>query len=234
MGGRGIDSHAGRRRAAHTSAGAGLEAKVPGPGAAPAASSDKGGRAASLFATSAQAATTHRRRRNALALAGLVALLAAAFALSLAIGRYDVDFGAVLAFFASPFTGQVVDASSANVFLTIRLPRLVAALIVGAALSGAGCAFQGIFKNPMASPDLLGASAGACFGAALGILLSFGSAGMELCAFACGVIAVATAYALSTTIGRRMGGVLVLVLSGMVAGQAFPGVHIGGQIPGRS
>ncbi len=73
----------------------------------------------------------------------------------------------------------------------------------------------------MVSPDLLGASAGACFGAALGILLSFGSVGIEVAAFLAGIVAVAASYLLSNAIGRRMGGVLVLVLSGLVIGNLF-------------
>ena len=169
-------------------------------------------------------AASHRRgasrARKASVLVVLVVVAVAAFLLSATLGRYDMDLGRVLSLIAGAFTGQATGAD-ANVFFTIRLPRIVAALIVGAALSGAGCAFQGIFKNPMVSPDLLGASAGACFGAALGILLSFGGVGMEVCAFAMGIIAVAASYALSSVIGRRMGGVLVLVLSGLVVGNLF-------------
>lgn len=162
------------------------------------------------------------RRRKALVLTALTLVALAAFAFSLTLGRYDMDFGQVLALLVSPFTGGTdVQGADANVFFTIRLPRVLAALIVGAALSGAGCAFQGIFKNPMVSPDLLGASAGACFGAALGILLSFGSVGIEIAAFALGIVAVFVSYTLSNVIGRRMGGVLVLVLSGLVVGNLF-------------
>jgi iron complex transport system permease protein len=97
----------------------------------------------------------------------------------------------------------------------------VAAAIVGAALAGAGCAYQGIFRNPMVSPDLLGASAGAAFGAALGILFSFGGAFVEALAFGMGLVAVGVSYVLSTTINRSMRGVLVLVLCGMVIGNLF-------------
>lgn len=162
------------------------------------------------------------RRRKVLVLAALTVLVAASFLFSLTLGRYDMDFGQMLAFVAAPFSGAAdASAADANVFLTIRLPRVLAALVVGAALSGAGCAFQGIFKNPMVSPDLLGASAGACFGAALGILLSFGSVGVEAAAFVAGVAAVLVSYGLSSVIGRRMGGVLVLVLLGLVVGNLF-------------
>ncbi len=161
------------------------------------------------------------KRRNVLALVVLTALLFASLALSFSLGRYEVDFGGLFASLRGALSGDASAATDLNVFLTIRAPRVVAALVVGAALAGAGCAFQGIFKNPMVSPDLLGASAGACFGAALGILLSFGSVGVEVAAFFTGVIAVAASYLLSGAIGRRMGGVLVLVLSGLVIGNLF-------------
>ncbi len=162
------------------------------------------------------------RRRKWVCIVLLSVLLVVVFAFSLCLGRYRVDMGELASLL--PWPAQDADPGatlSANVFFTIRMPRVLAALVVGAALSGAGCAFQGIFKNPMVSPDLLGASAGACFGAALGILLSFGSVGVEVAAFVMGIVAVAASYALSSVIGRRMGGVLVLVLSGLVIGNLF-------------
>ena len=173
-------------------------------------------------ALSASTGAGAARRRKAVVLTALTAAVVAVLAFSLTLGRYDMDFGQLLSLLAAPFAGgDALQTADANVFFTIRLPRVLAALIVGAALSGAGCAFQGIFKNPMVSPDLLGASAGACFGAAAGILLSFGSLGIEIAAFAMGITAVFVSYALSSVIGRRMGGVLVLVLSGLVVGNLF-------------
>jgi iron complex transport system permease protein len=174
-------------------------------------------KASSLKASSGSARA--RWRKTAVVLL-LVLLLAIAFVFSLTLGRYRVDFSQLLALLPWVSSDMSSDVD-ANVFFTIRLPRVLAALVIGAALSGAGCAFQGIFKNPMVSPDLLGASAGACFGAALGILLSFGSVGIEVAAFGMGIVAVAASYALSSVIGRRMGGVLVLVLSGLVVGNLF-------------
>lgn len=161
------------------------------------------------------------REGKAVILLTLGVAAAVSFVFSLSLGRYELDLGQVLMLIASLFTGAEVDGTDASVLLTIRLPRVAAAMMVGAALAGAGCAFQGIFKNPLVSPDLLGASAGACFGAALGILLSFSGVGMEFFAFAMGVIAVASSYALSSVLGRRLGGVLVLVLSGLVVGNLF-------------
>ena len=77
-----------------------------------------------------------------------------------------------------------MDGPAAVVFWNIRLPRVFAAMLVGAALAGAGAAFQGMFRNPLASPDLLGVSAGASLGAVLGILLGLPVAAVQGLAFA--------------------------------------------------
>ncbi len=162
------------------------------------------------------------RSRKVMVIIALIVLLVAGFLLSLAyVGRYDVDFGALVGQLFAVLQGTGEETADLNVLLTIRAPRVLAAVIVGAALAGAGCAYQGTFKNPMVSPDLLGASAGACFGASLGILLSFGGLGIEIAAFIAGIVAVMVSYALSVTVGRRMGGVLVLVLSGIVVSNLF-------------
>lgn len=152
-----------------------------------------------------------KKRHPAAIVSGLVVLLVVACLVSLTLGRYSMPWSELLH----------MDTTSINVLVTMRLPRIAAAVIIGAALSGAGCAFQGIFKNPMVSPDLLGASSGASFGAALGILLSLGTVGIEVLAFIVGIAAVALTYVLSTAIGKRMGSVLVMVLSGMVVGKVF-------------
>ena len=105
------------------------------------------------------------------------------------------------------------------VILNIRLPRVALAAVVGAALSAAGAAYQGMFRNPMVSPDILGASNGAGFGAALGILLSFGYFGVTLSAFLFGVGAVAMAWIVSRV--SRMNATLSMVLAGIVVGSLF-------------
>ena len=72
------------------------------------------------------------------------------------------------------FLIQTWQAREQAVVINVRLPRVAAAALVGAALSTAGCSYQGMFRNPMVSPDLLGASTGAGFGAALGLLFGLG------------------------------------------------------------
>lgn len=161
-------------------------------------------------------AETPDKKRIAGVFTVLVVALAGCFVLSLAVGRYEFSFDDLVALFsANP------DPTSANVLLHLRLPRVIAAACVGAMLATAGCAYQGLFRNPMVSPDLLGASAGAGFGAALGILLSFGGGGVQASAFVFGVIAVAASYLLSQRISRGMNQILVLVLCGMVVQNLF-------------
>jgi len=107
----------------------------------------------------------------------------------------------------------------------IRAPRIVAAVAVGAALAVAGAAFQGLFRNPLVSPDILGASAGAALGALLGIFFSLGLAGIQLAAFAGGLAAVALVYATGSVV-RQGDPILVLLLAGIVIGSLL-GAGIG-------
>ena len=81
-----------------------------------------------------------------------------------------------------------------SVMLQVRGPRVLAAVLVGAALAVAGAAFQGLFRNPLVSPDILGASSGAALGAVLGIYFSLGVFGIQALAFVGGLIAVAAVY----------------------------------------
>jgi iron complex transport system permease protein len=151
------------------------------------------------------------RGRNPIVFVVLSILAVAVFVASLCVGRYPLSLAEI-------FSGNQQQLS---ILTTIRLPRVVAAACIGASLSAAGCVFQTIFQNPMASPDLLGASAGACFGAALGILLSLGGVLVELCAFVFGVAAVALTYATALRIRSAAHDVLVLILCGMVVGNVF-------------
>lgn len=101
----------------------------------------------------------------------------------------------------------------------IRLPRVLLSVLVGACLAGAGASYQGIFQNPMASPDILGASAGAGFGAALAILAGFSSVGITLGAFVCSLGTVALVF----TVSRHAKGdrILGLVLAGIMVSSLF-------------
>lgn len=147
---------------------------------------------------------------------GSIILLIIAYAASIGIGRYAISFfdtfGIVLAEIF-PITPSWDDLSAA-VVMELRLPRTIAAIIIGAALALSGACYQSIFKNPMVSPDLLGVSSGACIGAAIAILLNMGSLMIQVGAFAGGIIAVAVTTAIPKLI--RSKSTTVLVLSGVV------------------
>ena len=126
--------------------------------------------------------TEHTGGRVLLALG---VLLAALFILSFRLGRYGVDAGTTCRILLSHLLPleQTWTGNEYTAVLNIRLPRIVLACLVGCCLSSAGAAYQGVFQNPMASPDVLGASSGASFGAALAILAGLGNQGTTLSAF---------------------------------------------------
>lgn len=144
-----------------------------------------------------------------------VLLLALIFT-SLMIGKYPVSLPQLVQVLLAPFTGsgqseQLVD----TVVFQIRLPRVVAAVLVGAALAASGATYQGMFRNPLVSPDILGVSAGAGLGAVLGIFLSLPVVLIQLLAFVFGLGTVFLVYALSRVV-RGHDPLLVLVLAGVV------------------
>lgn len=151
------------------------------------------------------------------------------FVVSLFLGRYEVPPSHVIQLLAAPIVNLLPDtiihidpswtASEQNVIYQIRLPRVIAAVLVGSGLAIAGAAYQGLFKNPLVSPDILGVSSGAGFGAALAILLSAGSFMTQVFAFCFGILAVAITFLLSRF--YRMTPTLILVLSGIIVGAFF-------------
>ena len=106
-----------------------------------------------------------------------------------------------------------------KVVLTVRFPRIMAAILVGGALSVSGASYQTLFKNPMVSPDLLGVSAGAGFGAALVMLRGGTWWEIQASAFLFGVGAVLAAYLIGQVFGNRS--ITVLVLAGVVVSSFF-------------
>ena len=118
-----------------------------------------------------------------------------------------------------------VPAAAVNVIFQVRGPRILIAVLVGAALAVAGAAFQGLFRNPLVSPDLLGASSGAALGAVLGIYLSLGVFAIQVLAFVGGLAAVVAVYLIGSTI-RARDPILLLVLTGVVIG-ALLGACVG-------
>ena len=148
------------------------------------------------------------KKRQTLLITGI--LLIAAILLSFLLGRYKVSFQALI----GVLTGQIKDTPEAIAILRIRLPRILMAVLVGACLSAAGAAYQGVFQNPMAAPDILGASAGAGFGAAMAIFMNASSAGITAMAFAASLVTVLLVmYVARFTKGER---VLGIVLAGIM------------------
>src|SRR6202795_675298 len=150
-----------------------------------------------------------------IALAALAAGLITAFT----VGRYPVSLTELIDVLAAHLAGRPSSVSPAveNVVLLVRGPRVLAAVMVGAALAVAGTAFQGLFRNPLVSPDLLGASSGAALGAVLGIYFSLGVFAIQPFAFAGGLVAVAAVYLIGSAV-RARDPILVLVLTGVVIG----------------
>ena len=145
-------------------------------------------------------------------------LLIAAIAISVTLGRYPIslkELGGIMwskLFPLDPFWTPVQE----SLLLQHRLPRILLACMVGCCLSSAGAAYQGVFQNPMAAPDILGASSGAAFGAALAILLGLGSTMTVALAFLCSMGTVALVmFTAGKAKGKR---VLGLVLSGIMIG----------------
>lgn len=153
----------------------------------------------------------------------------AVFFLSFFLGRFDLDFLTVvriltdrlLRFVSFGKLGLVQSWTAVQqaVVVNIRLPRIMAATIIGAALSVAGASYQGMFRNPMVSPDLLGASTGSGFGAALAILMGFSYTGTTLLSFVFGLSAVLLAYLVSKA--SRIQTTLAMVLAGVMVSSLF-------------
>lgn len=147
------------------------------------------------------------------------AVLITALLLAFTVGRYPAGLGDLFHVIVAKLAGRPsgVPPAAIDVLLQIRGPRVLAALLVGAALAIAGAAFQGLFRNPLVSPDLLGASSGAALGAVLGIYFSLGVFAIEGCAFAGGLAAVGAVYLIGSAM-RARDPILLLVLTGVVIG----------------
>jgi len=160
-------------------------------------------------------------------LAIATAVLIAGLLFAFTVGRYPVSLGELADVLFAKVTGVQAHVPGAveNVILQVRGPRVLAAAMVGAALAVAGTAFQGLFRNPLVSPDILGASSGAALGAVLGIYFSLGVLAIQAFAFAGGLAAVAAVYVIGSLV-RARDPILVLVLTGVVVG-ALLGAGVG-------
>ncbi|AKB33591.1 Vitamin B12 ABC transporter, permease component BtuC [Methanosarcina siciliae HI350] len=159
--------------------------------------------------------------RNISSTTVLIALPVILFFGSFMIGRYPVSPLDVMLAIVSVFVPMEtnLDPTIYTVVWDIRLPRIIAAMIVGAALSISGASFQGTFQNPLVSPDILGVSSGAGFGAAIAILFSFSMAMIQTTAFLFGLLAVFLTYFLSKRFKSNT--ILMMVLGGIAIAALF-------------
>lgn len=154
-------------------------------------------------------------------LVSLSLLLFASALFSLTLGRYDfAPLGSLFELFKhwGWFEGQA-DPIVISLLVDVRLPRVIAAIMIGAALAVGGAAFQALFMNPLVSPGILGVLSGAAFGAALGILFFESLWMMQLLTFIFGLVAVGIALLLAR--GELRNNMIVLVLGGMISGALF-------------
>lgn len=152
---------------------------------------------------------------------GLTLILAVGFIISFMLGKYPIapaELFSILASNVLPIDQTWTD-QQAVILYHVRMPRIILSVLVGCCLSAAGAAYQGIFRNPLVSSDIVGASSGAAFGAALAILMAIGNLGISILAFVFSIGAVMAVGFLSKKV--KTNPVLGLVLAGIMVGSLF-------------
>lgn len=133
--------------------------------------------------------------------------------LGLSMGRMDIKISEIILFFKNLIGGGQVDPLMESLIINIRLPRVLTALIVGGGLTAAGIAFQALFSNPLATPDILGVTSAASLGAVLGIILSLGTMGIQVLAMVFGLLSILITINL---VKRDETSMIMLVLAGII------------------
>ncbi|MDR1404369.1 MAG: iron ABC transporter permease [Candidatus Methanoplasma sp.] len=145
-------------------------------------------------------------------------LLVVSAAVAVCIGTYHISITDVFSAYITYFQGGETTVVE-SIVVNLRTPRVILALMAGAGLAVAGTASQSAFSNPLASPDVIGVSSGAAFGAAAGILLFNNDAATQLMAVAFGLAAIAAVFALCKS--SRSDSILMIVLSGIIVAGLF-------------
>ena len=147
------------------------------------------------------------------------ALLIVLLTIALSVGRFAISPGELIIVLWAKLTGSkhALPATFDAVIFQIRAPRAIAAVLIGAALAAAGAVYQNLFRNPLVSPDILGVSSGAAFGAVLAILLALPVVAVQGFAFAGGLMAVAMVVVIGNAV-RGHDPNLALILTGVVVG----------------
>lgn len=160
------------------------------------------------------------RKKAVVVNAGFLILLFIVFVIAMCFGKYSVSpIDSLKILFGS--TGSI-DPMAVNVVFGLRLPRLLASVVCGAALALSGATYQSVFQNPLVSPDFLGISQGACVGAAIAILGGMGGAATQIFAFLGGLLAVFITLLIPFLI--RSSSNIVMVLSGIIVGGVMSSV----------
>lgn len=144
--------------------------------------------------------------------------------LSIFIGKYSISIKEIVLILKDAVlrTNSNIEPMKVNVVLGLRLPRVLAAILVGMALSISGVCFQGVFNNPLVSPDFLGVSQGACIGAAIGILFSHDAFLINVFAFLSGIASVVITMLVSQVIKFKTN--ITMVLAGIIVGTLMSSV----------
>lgn len=156
------------------------------------------------------------------AFAFLALLLALCVAGSLLLGKYGFGASDYINYVTALLKGENLKEYEVmqTLLLEIRLPRIIACVLIGASLAISGAAYQAMFVNPLVSPSILGVLSGAGFGAAVGMFFKFNEYLIQLSTFGFGFLAVAVALGVSALYSRS-GSVIVLVLGGVISGSLF-------------
>lgn len=163
----------------------------------------------------------YKNRRNKFIIMGLFILMLITIIFSFGLGKYPIEPNQVVGIIFSkvlninPFWTEKMEI----IFFNVRLPRIILACLVGCCLSAAGAAYQSIFLNPMAAPDILGASNGAAFGAAIAILLYRSGRDITISAFIFSLVTVGLVYFISKR--AKGNNVLGLILAGIMVSSLF-------------
>lgn len=160
--------------------------------------------------------------KNLVVIVGLILIAVAIFLVSISIGRFSIPLKDIVHVLSGQTSG--VSKNILAVLVKVRIPRAIGALLVGMALSCSGAAYQSLFRNPMASPDILGAASGAACGAAIGLLFLWSDPAVQLVSFAFGIIAVFFTYTLSRIVGKGHSSIVLLLLVGMVISAFFTAI----------
>lgn len=163
----------------------------------------------------------NKSRKYLVKIITLLVVLIVIFFLSFLVGRYKVEPKVVLDIILSKFIyiEPYWEETLETVVFDVRLPRILGAIFIGGALSLSGASYQTLLKNPLVSPDILGVSSGAGFGAALAMLLYGSWWQIQISAFTFGLITVLMTYLIGKILGNSS--VTILVLAGVAVSGLF-------------